>query len=100
MVIRRSIEHSFCLLTIIKVFDSHRIDLFGRLETQNPGVEVEFRFQCPAYRLRLAEPMLLALEGEVCVGQFLRIQNFNQCFGLRRWHHRIFQTLKEDHWSL
>ena len=55
----------------LQVLDPHRLDPVGRLEAEDAPVEVQLGLQAALVCLLPAEAMLLALEGEIGVGQAL-----------------------------
>ena len=67
------------------------------LEAQHLPVEGQLGLQGAHDRLRAAEAVLLALEGEVGVGHAAPLERFHHLLGLGRWHHRVLESLQQQH---
>src|SRR6266851_3034930 len=77
-----------------------RLDLVGDFETEDPREEVHFPLDRAPDVLLLPEPVLLALEWDVRVGQLLLLANGDEFLGLARRHDLVLESLEEDHRNL
>src|SRR4029077_2734790 len=83
--------------TIHPGLDLDRLQLVGGVEAEDAAVEVELGFEAADLGLRLAEAVLLALEGEVGVGDAVGGHRGDHRLRLVRRHNRILESLEEDH---
>ena len=69
-------------------------------EAKDPRVEIEFAVQCGADILRPPKSVLLTFEGDVRMGNASSGEHRHHRLRLIRRDDAIFETLKEDHWTL
>src|SRR5438093_1526359 len=81
----------------LKVLYFHRLRGVGRVEAEDPRVEVKFSAQRLLDGLRAAEAVLLAFERQVSDRDALLPQRFHDDLRLVRRHHLILKALKHDH---
>src|ERR1700681_3890538 len=81
----------------LEVFDLDRLDPVGDVKTENSREEVHLALDRAPDVPFLAEPVLLALERNVCVGQLLFLANLDELLSLIWRHDLVLETLEENH---
>src|SRR6202165_5059178 len=82
---------------LFQVLDRHRLDRISEWEAEDLRIEVELALERALDVLRDAEPVLLALEGDVGHRQPLLAERRNDEFSLVGRHDLVLQPLEEDH---
>src|SRR6266508_239474 len=80
-----------------QVLDRHGFDLVGEVEAEDAAVEEQLGLEGAADALGPAEAVLLALEGQVGVGDALQVEGARHLLGLAGRHHGVLQALQQDH---
>ena len=70
-------------------------EIVRRLQTKDLCEEIELSIERPLDVLRLAKPVLLALEQDICHWKTLLAKSLDHQFCLVGWHDFVFVTLKE-----
>src|SRR6266496_2685679 len=80
-----------------EILDGNRLDVAGRLESEDAPEEVELCVEGALDIFGLAETMSLAFESNIGVRQTLAPQSLNHDLRLIGWDDLVVETLEDNH---